>query len=86
MTKDIGASASRPGSREPSPEGLGPSGFDPSRLLSVEQAEALGYVNVVAAPLGHVFSMETSNGYRVVAGSPSYESAIKRARPKVIKP
>ena len=28
-----GASASGPGSREPSPDGLGPSGFDPSRGL-----------------------------------------------------
>jgi hypothetical protein len=28
---DKGASASRPGSREPSPKGLGPLGFDPSR-------------------------------------------------------
>lgn len=27
----MGASASRPDSREPSPNGLGPSGFDPSR-------------------------------------------------------
>jgi hypothetical protein len=31
MTQDLGAS-SGPGSREPSPDGLGPSGFDPSRV------------------------------------------------------
>lgn len=30
--KDIGRVASQPGSREPSPDGLGPSGFDPSRI------------------------------------------------------
>lgn len=31
MSGEVGRVASRPGSREPSPDGLGPSGFDPSR-------------------------------------------------------
>ena len=37
MNNDVGRVPLAPGSREPSPDGLGPTGFDPSRLSCHEQ-------------------------------------------------
>ena len=57
MSDDKRARADAPGSREPSPDGLGPSGFDPSRGLrgAIERGRQQGKLALYfgADPMGH---------------------------------
>lgn len=50
------------------------------RRLTLEECEMLGYSKPAVRPDdGTVQSMETTNGYRVTYGAPSYSSAVAKA-------
>ncbi len=65
---------------------LGPTGFDPARRLTPEQAVALGFRNCAIREDGTVYSMENAAGYLIVVGSPSYLAACSRAVPTGMRP